>query len=160
MRTPRMYVAVVVLALFAVGCEGEPIPIGPSPIASTFDVDITLTVITDPDSGKTDGDSGSGNVGPLLSGLADQEHTAGQSVSVIVECVDPNPGDRLTLTATGLPRGLSMGSAVGVGAVTGIIQGEISSSSPNSSPFSSAATCSDGSLSDAEAFAWIVNAPS
>jgi len=148
----RTYVTIVVLAVFAVGCE-EAIPIGPDPIE--IDVEVNTTVINDHDdhSGdKGDDDSDSQNRRPVLIIPPDQTNDAGDQVSLLVRCVDPDEDDTVTFSASGLPRGLQQDSG------TGLISGEITSSSADSSPFSPSLTCSDGRASDSDVFRWIVNA--
>jgi hypothetical protein len=94
-----------------------------------------------------------GNVPPVLVNPGPQENAEGDSVSLQVEASDPDEGDTLTYSASGLPDGLTIGPA------TGLISGTISYDASASSPYTTTLTVTDdGSpqLTDTAVFNWTV----
>jgi hypothetical protein len=91
---------------------------------------------------------------PVIDPIDNQTDSEGDSVSLAVVASDPNLGDQLTYSATGLPSGLNIGS------VSGEIQGGINYQAAASSPYSVTVTVMDDGnppLSSQEQFFWSVN---
>jgi hypothetical protein len=94
------------------------------------------------------------NQPPVIDPIDNQTDSEGDSVSLAVVASDPNLGDQLTYSATGLPSGLNIGS------VSGEIQGGINYQAAASSPYSVTVTVMDDGnppLSSQEQFFWSVN---
>ncbi len=95
----------------------------------------------------------SGNQPPVfVTDLLDRTNAEGTVVSFDVDATDPNPGDTLIYSATGLPNGISINGG------TGVVSGTLSATSAG--VHSVTVTVSDGSLSDSEPFTWTVTEPS
>ena len=84
---------------------------------------------------------------PALTNPGDQTNAESDSASLQVAAADPD-NDVLTYGATGLPSGLSIDPS------TGLITGTLPYTSAGSYPVT--VTVTDGSLTDSEAFTWIV----
>jgi hypothetical protein len=85
------------------------------------------------------------NVAPVLTNPGTRTSDAGQALVLQLQATDAN-GDTLTYAATGLPTGLQVTSSTG----------RISGTPTTTGTFTVTATVSDGSLSDAETFAWTI----
>ena len=85
---------------------------------------------------------------PTVTNLGTQTHTEGDSVSLQIQASDPDAGDTLTYSATGLPNGLTINSS------TGLISGTVTTEQT----VTVNATVDDGNGgSDSTSFSWIVN---
>ena len=92
--------------------------------------------------------TGGGNTPPVVSAIADQTNTEGDTVNLAVTASDAD-GDSLSFSAVGLPGGLSMDSA----------SGQISGFASAVGNFSVTVSVNDGnSSSDSTSFNWTVNA--
>jgi putative Ig domain-containing protein len=107
----------------------------------------------DGSSSDTENFSWAVNGPPVVTNPGARSNDEGDSVSVQIVATDPNPGDTLTYSATGLPDGLTIDTS------TGLISGTISAGAGSGSPFSAQVSASDGSLSDTESFTWTINGP-
>ncbi len=95
---------------------------------------------------------GGGNQAPVFNtDIPDQNSTEGDPINLDADATDADL-DPLTYSATGLPDGISIDPA------SGVISGTLSAISSGS--YSVIVTVSDGSLTDADSFAWIVAEPS
>lgn len=75
---------------------------------------------------------------PVVTPIPDRTDGEGTAISLQVEANDPDPGDTLTFSATGLPADLS------INASTGLISGTIDYEASINSPYSVRVTVSDG----------------
>ena len=99
-------------------------------------VSITVTAVNDP---------------PVVTNPGAKTNAEGDSVTLAIVATDPDSGDTLTYSATGLPTSLAINSA------TGQITGTIGYTAAASSPFSVTVTATDPSLATGSAaFAWTV----
>ncbi len=97
-----------------------------------------------------------GNDAPTSSAIANQTNADANLISLNVSgnFSDPDSGDTLTYTATGLPTGLV------INATTGVISGTIDNSASTIDPFSVTVTATDsGGLQTAQSFTWVVTNP-
>jgi len=95
------------------------------------------------------------NSAPSIDVIADQTDTEGDVISLQVNASDPDVGDALTYSATGLPSGLSIDQ-------NGVISGTIAVGAATGSPYSVTVTVEDNGSpveSASEAFQWTVNEP-
>ncbi len=91
--------------------------------------------------------SGGSNNPPTITNPGNQTHTEGGSVSVQIQASDPDAGDTLTYSATGLPTGLSINSA------TGLITGTVTTANT----FNTTVTVDDGNGgTDNASFTWTI----
>ena len=95
------------------------------------------------------------NQAPTLGArTADQQGADGASVSVATSTAfaDPNLGDTLTFTASGLPKGVTIDPA------TGVIGGTLDAKASASGPYAVTVTATDDKgAATSETFAWIVS---
>ena len=95
------------------------------------------------------------NNSPAINFIGAQTHTVEDAVSLQVFGSDPDVGDILTYSATGLPDGLSIDNA------SGLIAGTIATGADTSSPYAVLATVTDDGnpiKSAATSFSWNVDA--
>ncbi|WP_283193223.1 tandem-95 repeat protein [Rhizobium sp. AN80A] len=96
------------------------------------------------------------NDAPISTPIANQTGNDAQSVTLNVagNFSDPDTGDTLTFTATGLPSGLT------INATTGVISGTINRSASVNGPYAVTVTATDGSGATANrSFTWAVLNP-
>jgi hypothetical protein len=74
----------------------------------------------------------------------------GDLVSLPISALDPEDGDTLTYSASGLPAGLSISSS------TGLISGTIGSSADSGSPYTVSVSATDGTYTVSQTFTWTV----
>ena len=107
------------------------------------------------DAGSTPANCGAANNPPVVEAIPDQLGDEDQAVSLQVNASDPDIGDTLSYSATGLPVGLSINSA------TGLISGTISFTAvqhPNlQQVFDVTVNVSDGTATTPTSFQWTVN---
>ena len=78
----------------------------------------------------------------------DRTDAEGAVISLDADATDPDAGDTLIYSATGLPGGIT------INPTTGVISGTLSSTSAGS--YSTVITVSDGTLTDTDSFTWTV----
>ncbi|HLG57346.1 MAG TPA: putative Ig domain-containing protein [Vicinamibacterales bacterium] len=107
-----------------------------------------LTVIAQDAAGNTSSDAltVTYNLAPTLASVVNQTTTVGQTVALQLAGSDPNGGDLLTYSGTGLPGGLSVSVATGL----------ISGAPTAAGSYAVTVTVSDGSLSASRAFTWTI----
>jgi hypothetical protein len=89
---------------------------------------------------------------PQAQSPGDQANTEGDPVSLQIAASDPDNGDTLTFSASGLPDGLIISDS-------GLIQGNISSGASTGSPYTVTVSVQDsGGLSDGITFDWTITA--
>ncbi len=117
----------------------------------------TVTVTVDDGNGGTDFETFDwmvvGNDDPVLDPIGAQSDAEGDTISLAVTAADPNAGDVLTFSATGLPDGLTINSS------TGAITGTVTQTAATGSPYTTTVTVDDGvGGTDDETFQWDIAA--
>ena len=96
---------------------------------------------------------GGGNQAPQVTTPAAQNNTVGQAVSLQVVGSDPDAGQTLTWTASGLPGGLS------INASSGLISGTVASGAQTASPYTATVTATDNGTpqqATSKQFTWTI----
>ena len=94
-----------------------------------------------------------GNDDPVLDLIGAQSDNEGDTISLTVTATDPNTGDVLTFSATGLPDGLTINTT------TGAITGTVTQTAATGSPYTTTVTVDDGvGGTDDETFQWDIAA--
>ena len=103
--------------------------------------------------GPASGGGGGANRAPLLTAPAAQSGVVGQQVSLQLVGSDPDAGQTLSWSASGLPAGLS------INASSGLISGTIGSGATAGSPFTVTVTLTDNGsplLATSKSFTWTI----
>jgi YVTN family beta-propeller protein len=120
---------------------------GTPTVTGVYNVTATVSDGTSTDSESFTWTITGGNVAPVVTNPGDQSGTVGAAVDLAIVASDPNPGDTLTYSASGLPAGL------GINGSTGHITGTPTISGLNDNV---RVTVSDGIASGSASFRWTI----
>jgi hypothetical protein len=120
-----------------------------TPLATTYYIDdIRVRRYVVPEPATSIGDENPTDHSPLVTNPGDQTNREGEVASLQVQASDPDVGQTLTFSASGLPPGLEINPE------SGLITGTFSSGSAGI--YSTSVVVSDGALNGSVAFSWTV----